>query len=492
MHFDYLLLASLDALSVTTRFVTIGIIGIFMPLTAITFVTVLANKREKDFLKAQREMKIQSSRSIWDVFRGSQYILPVLFATVITALGISIIMFPTYSDSTVQQNLLFLGSMFGSADLASQKVQYAQSLSAASYAFMGSFLWSSQSIIRRMIAYDLMPNVYYSAGIRIILAVLVSVLLAFVVGSFTDLPSSTLASSMPVISLLAGIFPDRVINLFIQKFDNIFNAENRLNTKTLALDNIEGMSLQHQERLVEAGIDNAENLAASSVTRLLVETPYEARQLLDWIGQAKLLVYAKDNIQGLRQVGIRSAYDLYTSDKNQLNLTALAHIAGISPVLLLNIWAQIRSDEGTATLNYFHECMDNPAAADTTIRDVDPEGNPVKVVSKRPATEPVSWTPTSDTMSAPGTAMNVPALPNPTAPNTAGGSDGTASSSGTYAEASPEEIPVEILLDTPQDMPHDSEIQPLEGDWQSRDEDDNVGDLPHQMPPQTEGNVGVG
>ncbi len=490
MYFDLLLFASvpLDTLSMTTRIITICIIGLFMPITATTFVNVLAYKREKDFEKAQRELQISSSRSVWDVFRGSQYILPVSFATVITTLGISVIMFPTASDVTVQQNLLFLGSMFGSGDLASQKLQYTQSLSAAAYAFMGSFLWSAQSIIRRMINYDLVPNVYYSAGIRMMLAILVSVLLAFVVGSFTDLPTSTLASSMPVISLLAGMFPDRVISLFIQKFNNIFNAENRLNTKTLSLDNIEGMSLQHQERLVEAGIDNAENLAASSVTRLLIETPYEARQLLDWIGQAKLLVYAKDNMESFRKVGIRSAYDLYTGDKNQLNLTALAHVGGISPVLLLNVWAQLRSDEGTATLNYFFECMNNPAAADTAVRDVDAEGNPVKIASHRPPVEPVSWTPTTDTMSAPGTAMNVPALPNPTAPPVVitGGSDGTAS------EPNPEEIPLEVLLDTPQDMPDHTEIQPLEGDWDARDDDDNVGDLPHQMPPMTEGNIGVG
>jgi hypothetical protein len=43
---------------------------------------------------------------------------------------------------------------------------------------------------------------------------------------------------------------------------------------------------------------------------LILNTPYGARQLIDWILQAKLCVYCSNGIKDLRPLGIRTILDL--------------------------------------------------------------------------------------------------------------------------------------------------------------------------------------
>jgi hypothetical protein len=58
---------------------------------------------------------------------------------------------------------------------------------------------------------------------------------------------------------------------------------------------IEGINVFHKVRLGEVGIDNVQNLAEANVIGLLLKTPFNPSQLIDWIAQAKLYLYFKDD-----------------------------------------------------------------------------------------------------------------------------------------------------------------------------------------------------
>ena len=62
---------------------------------------------------------------------------------------------------------------------------------------------------------------------------------------------------------------------------------------------IEGVESHDTLRMEELGIDSCYDLATADFVPLLLKTPYSARQLIDWILQAKLCVYFGDTVKDL-------------------------------------------------------------------------------------------------------------------------------------------------------------------------------------------------
>lgn len=325
------------------------VISLFMPLSSMTFFYYMLDKKEKDFHKALRDMGIESSRSVTETYKASHYLLPVFFATLLCFLAIMFSLNANDITEGITDSVFLAGSSFGISD---NLLLMKQSAVAVGFAFLGAFTWSATNIIRRLIEYDLSPNVYYTAGIRIILAVTVSVTLSFLLPDLTE-------NALPAIALLAGMFPERVLNWFIDKYKDFIDG-NRILDKQMSVENIEGISVAHKERLREIGIDNAQNLAETSFLQLLIKTPFETRQLLDWIGQAKLLLYAKENLDALRAIGIRSVYDFFKGDKDKVIMQDIAESRGIDPAMMGLIYEQIVNDEGIVALYNFQRKINLP------------------------------------------------------------------------------------------------------------------------------------
>lgn len=346
---------TIGALSFSTKALIILIVAGFMPLTAISFFRVMMPKKEKEYSKALKEMGINSSRKVRDTLSPSKYFLPVTFAFLICFLAITYFSFASEFVKGVPDSLLLTGPFFGgeNAKLINQ------SLSVLYMAFLGGFLWSAQNIIRRLIANDLPPNVYYSAGIRIILASVIALVLSYILGEESSNNLINFKSSLAAIAFLTGMFPERVLQYLIKLFKKYVDGDN-INTKELSLYRIEGISMQHKERLEEIGIDNAQNLATASLTQLLIDTPFGARQLLDWIGQAKLLCYTKSNIEALRSVGIRTIFDLYKGKKSREALREISDAVNIHTPLLEVVYTQVMDDEGIKALYEFHQRLNAP------------------------------------------------------------------------------------------------------------------------------------
>ncbi|MFK7808481.1 MAG: hypothetical protein AB8F74_11820 [Saprospiraceae bacterium] len=341
------------------RYIIVFIICSFMPLAVITYFKVFLQKKEKEYNKTLKELGINSSKSIEEYYSPSKYFLPVSFVTLICLLAVSSFTFANDYAMDIKDSLLLTGTFYGTEKTG---LIY-QSLAVLMMAFLGGFLWSAQNIIRRLIARDLSPSVFYTAGIRIMLASVVALALSFLIGEQSSTNFVNFRSSLSAIAFLTGMFPERIISYFVNLYQQYFSPD-KLNEDILSLYNIEGISLQHKERLEEIGIDNAQNLATASLTGLLIETPFGARMILDWIGQAKLLCYAKENMPALRQAGIRSVYDFFKGNKSPKALREISDAVGISSPMLQVIHNQVVEDIGIKTLYRFLHGVNVPEKRD--------------------------------------------------------------------------------------------------------------------------------
>ena len=337
------------------KIMVVIIIAGFMPLSAFSFFKSMLPKKEKDYKKAMDDMGINTEKQVRDVYTPIRYLLPVSFITIICLLGAGLIAFTDSFAGELGDSLILTGAFFGEANTD----LILQSLVVVTYAFLGSFIWSSFAVTVRLFSKDLVPSVYYRAGIRMILAVVIALIISFLIGKEGAANLFQFKSSLVAIAFLSGMFPERFLQYLINLFKKFVDPDG-LNTNELSLYRIEGITMSQKERLEEIGITNAQNLATYSLTQLCIETPFESRTLLDWIGQAKLLCYLKEDIDKLRGVGIRSVFDLVKVPRSDNEIGFIADAANISETLLKNVNDQVLSDKGILALAGFQNGKNTP------------------------------------------------------------------------------------------------------------------------------------
>lgn len=386
----------LDAIGAIGRLLSVFIFTAFFPLTAISFFRYLVPKKQREYHKNLKDMGLapsdkenitnDRSQKFQEAHSVMRYTLPVGFVTLICFIAIFYILFAERFLPSIGDSVLLTGAAFGEGTENKELIE--QSIAVLTFAFLGGFIWSATNTIRRLIANDLSPSVYYSAGIRILLASVVALVFSFMLGKESGIEMLSLQSSLTAIAFLTGMFPERILSYLIKVFQKYVNPDN-LNNDKLSLYRIEGISMQHKERLEEIGIDNAQNLAAASLTQLLVESPFKLRQILDWIGQAKLLCYAKEDMEKLRSVGIRTVFDLFSHKNTPGFLQEISSNLGITSPLLHNIYEQVMTDRGINTLYGFLNGVNTPWDDREFVKPEDQEVSPKKDPQSEPQTKDV-------------------------------------------------------------------------------------------------------
>ena len=87
---------------------------------------------------------------------------------------------------------------------------------------------------------------------------------------------------LAILAFSIGYFP----NIAIRWFNKLSNAAIGLDERRsiqLPLSMIDGISQWHENRLMDNGIDNIQNLASVDILDLLVNTTFTAQQVIDWI-----------------------------------------------------------------------------------------------------------------------------------------------------------------------------------------------------------------
>jgi hypothetical protein len=114
---------------------------------------------------------------------------------------------------------------------------------------------------------------------------------------------------------LLGYFPTLGITWIIERMrvQNLKQVAPAAYNRRFVLptDMIDGVDTQTKFRLMEAGVQDVQNLATANPVLLYVETPYGLLTILDWIAQAQLIVaFGGEAAADLRQIGVRTTFDV--------------------------------------------------------------------------------------------------------------------------------------------------------------------------------------
>jgi hypothetical protein len=320
----------------------------FYAFSVISFQKYRLPKREREYKRVRKifEKAEDDSQLLNEMFQTEykvkDYILPVIFVTLFCVLGFYVL----FKD---EPPLLLTGvdCLF---DSNLSKLSYSRlSLVAIGFAILGSYVWSIQYIVRRLITLDLNPGAYYSIGTRIIFATFLSIVFHHLIQSMEPANKKELLDALPVLAFFTGMFPQRAMQ-YMQDKTIIFSKKRKNIAHQLPLGMIEGITLFSRVRLAEVGIENAQNLAEANLEELILKTPFNPRLLIDWITQAKLYIAFKDDIIELRKAGIRTIFDLQAVGMKN-GFDAIEILTNIKKPLLTTIHDAIAQDPDKSVLD---------------------------------------------------------------------------------------------------------------------------------------------
>jgi len=352
------------------KIVVLLILGLFICLSAWSYLhhqlkgkTRVRADYIRDKLGTTADSNLLSGEWV-DGPKGQDYIVPIASATLVTIFGMASCLFanellytgfvmdPGSNLSLPEWHSILLTGLHQEAEAEALHQRRWQSLTVMSLAFLGAFIWSAHNIIRRYINYDLMPIEYYHTTLRLILAPVLALMLSFFFDAGKLGDGSWPPGLLPVIAFMTGLIPAAVLFFLQDSFVRMLQYSG-FYADHLPLSMIEGLNRFHEVRLSEAGIDNAQNLANADLTELALSTPYPPEQLLDWIDQARLYVYLRDDVVMIRMHRARTASDLINIDpetikrlQNEEGLTELATAAQL-----------IEKDPKQACINAWREAL---------------------------------------------------------------------------------------------------------------------------------------
>lgn len=201
------------------------------------------------------------------------------------------------------------------------------------WGWLGAYIYSVHLTYRRFLTYDLTPSVYIFTSNRFWLAMTVGAIVGVGLGtilSTTGVPFNANLAIVSVVVFFIGFFPERGVNWLAITAKRTLNLQVEV-TKELRLSEIEGLSMWHQGRLNQEGIENVQNLASADVPALVASTPFTLNQIIDWVDQAVLLVNAsQEQVAGLEKVGLRCASDVLTIAEDETNLEKLSQATNLN------------------------------------------------------------------------------------------------------------------------------------------------------------------
>ncbi len=325
-------------MSITTVQITaVIVLSLFLPLTALSYHFF---RRNRSTLEAQRILNLlqieDSYRNVYEMVESRKFselillLWAVTYASVISCIGLSI---------------LLLGTQIGFDELPRvsplQFPQYGSRL-VLGMAFLGAYVWGLHYIFQRYSLNDLVPSVYYSLGIRMILASLTALVLYNATDVLLEGESGKIVNTLwPAIAFVIGMFPRPGLRWLMDRLP-ILSSEDHPSVRKTPLTMIEGIGSYDSLRLEELGIDTCYDLATTDFVPLILKTPYSARQLVDWILQAKLCACFGDGITDLRVNGLRTIIDLGRLEDAELE--ELAAETSLTRSSLLNARASVRAD----------------------------------------------------------------------------------------------------------------------------------------------------
>ena len=274
------------------------------PLTLLfpfSYLAYVAFQRSVRVERLKRDFILMDTRWDEDLYQQSQgfwnFALHIMLAVLMTFVGVTISLLPTSQLPGV------------SPDLLNDAV-----LQAMRFGFIGGYLFSMQLIYRRYTTYDLQPSVYMYCALTILGGLAFNYVSFQAIAAIAGSPDAAQATGIggglfAILAFALGFFPLMAVQWLTRIAYSALGMSNR-RSEDLPLSLIDGISQLHETRLRDHGIDNVQNLASADLPFLLINTTFNAPEVLDWVDQAILYLYlAPSDIESFRRGRVRTISD---------------------------------------------------------------------------------------------------------------------------------------------------------------------------------------
>lgn len=171
----------IETLRVTMGIMGVVIMAVFMPWTAYSFFTFRLKRKKTEYSVMLENLGYSKDNgpaylpSLEGEYEPLDYYLPVAFASIITILCATVLIFGSRIVGHPEISLIINGpsiAFYDALEPADKNSLFGMLIIV--FAFMGSYIWSMKSLFRRLATVDLMPGAYYAVGIRIIFSVFIA------------------------------------------------------------------------------------------------------------------------------------------------------------------------------------------------------------------------------------------------------------------------------------------------------------------------------
>ncbi|WP_174189622.1 hypothetical protein [Nocardia barduliensis] len=152
------------------------------------------------------------------------------------------------------------------------------------FGFLGAYAFTVQSLIRRFFQSDLRPSAYASALLRIIVVFTTLVPLYQLLDSFEG-------GTRSAIAFVVGAFPIVGIYALHRTVAIALRAAVPQLTPDYPLNQIDGLNVWYESRLIEEGIEDMQSLVTANLVDVILHTRVPLGRLVDWIDQAQLYLH---------------------------------------------------------------------------------------------------------------------------------------------------------------------------------------------------------
>jgi hypothetical protein len=158
------------------------------------------------------------------------------------------------------------------------------------FGFLGAYAFAVSMLVRRFYQSDLRPSAYASVVLRIVVVFLLLVVLHQFF-AISGLESDVTSQSEYVSAFVVGFFPPVGLQAIQRAAAKTLRVVVPQLTPTYPLDQLDGLNIWYEARLVEEGVEDMQNLTTVDLVDVLLHTRAPMGRIIDWIDQAFLLVH---------------------------------------------------------------------------------------------------------------------------------------------------------------------------------------------------------
>lgn len=208
---------------------------------------------------------------------------------------------------------------------------------ALKFAFVGAYIFSIQSLLRRFFQSDLRASAYASVLVRFAVALSVTVALL----QMLHFPAGTEAA----IAFVVGIFPAVALQALKRSCQALLGVVVPTSLPDYPLNQIDGLDLWYEDRLMEEGIEDMQNLATANLVDVMLHCRVPVDRLVDWVDQAHLYLHLDHAETGRSE---RKKVDKQLGDERGAGGQGLSERLAAETTVQL---AAVGSDTGPVTLS---------------------------------------------------------------------------------------------------------------------------------------------